>query len=139
MNSRLLIIALIGGVLFSCKVTAGKITLNVDLIYNTVFIIQFLEKNRNHFLFYRYHLQNQNALHFLKMLGDVGLLGVDDATKTWRIMQFTVMKKMAGVVLQVLMSTLNLATFMTGNLSPVNRVMSSRILLYFIDHCRIKY
>ena len=49
MNSRLLIIVLIGGVLFSCKVTAGKITLNVDLIYNTVFIIQFLEKNRTHF------------------------------------------------------------------------------------------
>ena len=36
MNSRLLIIVLIGGVLFSCEVTAGKITLNVDLIYNTV-------------------------------------------------------------------------------------------------------
>ena len=36
MNSRLLIIALIGGFLFSCEVTAGKITLNVDLIYNNV-------------------------------------------------------------------------------------------------------
>ena len=38
MNSRLPIIALIGVVLFSCDVTAGKITLNVDLIYNTVII-----------------------------------------------------------------------------------------------------
>ena len=35
MNSRLLIIALIGGVLFSYEVTAGRITLNEDSIFNT--------------------------------------------------------------------------------------------------------
>ena len=40
MNSRLLIISLIGGVLFSCEVSAGKIILNVDLIYNTEKVIE---------------------------------------------------------------------------------------------------
>ena len=70
-------------------------------------------------LFYLYHLQSPNVLHFRKISADVVLLGVDDATKTWRIMQFTVMKKMDGVVLQVITSTLNPVTYMTGNLSRV--------------------
>ena len=46
MNSRLPIIALIGVVLFSCDVTAGKITLNVNLIYDTdLHLIRFVVIN----------------------------------------------------------------------------------------------
>ena len=108
----------------------SKLFVLVKFMLHQSYFLRIPNKCKNHSVFYCYHLQNPNVLLFRKISVDVALLGADDVTKIWWIMQFSVMKKMAGVVLQVLISMLNLATYTTGNPSHV-KVMTSSILTLF--------